>query len=192
MRWDVDDLSGLFMNPERTEPVIVALWHNQLGLALASYHRHYNPLRPHRRLATMVSASRDGGFLAHAMQLMNLHPIRGSSSRRGAQALREFITAARQGFDLAITPDGPRGPRYKVQEGVLAAAQLTGLPIVPAVHRAYPAYTIHSWDQFQIPYPFARCRVTFGPPIHVPRNCTEDQRQSLRQHLENELLREPI
>ena len=79
----------------------------------------------------MVSASRDGGILAGILEQFGVKPVRGSSSRRGPQALLEMTTWAERGYDLAITPDGPRGPRYKVQEGVISAAQLTGLPIVP-------------------------------------------------------------
>ena len=83
-------------------------------------------------MAAMVSASKDGGFLASILECFGVQPVRGSSSRRGPQALLELTGWAERGYDLAITPDGPRGPRYVVQEGIIALAQVTGLPIVPA------------------------------------------------------------
>ena len=80
----------------------------------------------------MVSASKDGAFLTSILECFQVQPVRGSSSRRGPQALLELTTWAERGYDLALTPDGPRGPRYVVQEGVMSLAQLTGLPIIAA------------------------------------------------------------
>ena len=85
-------------------------------------------------MAALVSASGDGGLLARVLELFRVQPVRGSSSRRGPQALRELTTWARRGFDLAITPDGPRGPCYVVDEGVIAAARELSLT-VPLVVR---------------------------------------------------------
>ena len=82
-------------------------------------------------MAALVSASKDGGFLSGILELFGVQPVRGSSSRRGPQALLELTTWAERGHDLTITPDGPRGPCYQVQDGVMSLAQLTGLPIVP-------------------------------------------------------------
>ena len=86
-----------------------------------------------------------------------LRPTRaGLSSRRGPQALRELVTWAERGFDIAVTPDGPRGPRYRVQPGVISLSQLTGLPIVPVGYHLSSKVSANSWDRFQIPLPFAR------------------------------------
>src|SRR5262249_17493705 len=108
---------------------------NRLGLALPLYRYYLARHQPERRLAAMVSASRDGGLLARILELFGVEPVRGSSSRRGPQALREMISWGERGYDLAITPDGPRGPCYTVQEGVISTAQITGLPIVPVSYR---------------------------------------------------------
>ena len=110
--------------------------------------------------------------------------MRGSSSRRGARALRELAAWGERGYDLAITPDGPRGPSYKVQEGVISTAQLTGLPIVPTSYHLNWKIRLKSWDHFQVPLPFARCRITTGPVVRVPREASESQREALRQKLE--------
>jgi lysophospholipid acyltransferase (LPLAT)-like uncharacterized protein len=137
----------------------------------------------------MVSASRDGGFLTHILERFQTDPVRGSTSRRGSQALRELVSWAQQGRDLAITPDGPRGPRYVVQDGIIALAQLTGLPIIPAGTRVRWKIQLRSWDRFQIPLPFTRCDILAGPPISVPRNATPEERESLRRQLEEALRR---
>src|SRR5271157_3309429 len=107
------------------QPVIFCLWHNRLAISMLVHRRHP------RKLAALVSASKDGALLAAVLGRFGVEQIRGSSSRRGPQALLELTSHAQKGYDLAVTPDGPRGPRYVVQEGVIALAQLTGLPIIP-------------------------------------------------------------
>jgi len=101
--------------------------------------------------------------------------------------LLELTSWAERGYDLAITPDGPRGPCYVVQEGVMGLAQLTGLPIMPVSY--YLGWKIRpkSWDRFQIPLPFSRCEMVFGTPVRVPREASEAEREALRQQLERTL-----
>jgi lysophospholipid acyltransferase (LPLAT)-like uncharacterized protein len=182
----LDDRSSLF-NGVPGEKFIFAIWHNRLALCLMLYQRYVVRFAPDRRMAAIVSASRDGGLLARILEHFNVEPIRGSSSRRGPQALLELRTWAARGYDLAITPDGPRGPRYVVQEGAMALAQVTGLPIIPASYHLSWKIRLKSWDGFQIPLPFSRCEVFAGRIIHVPREATDAERESLRQQLEAEL-----
>ncbi|NDB77338.1 MAG: DUF374 domain-containing protein, partial [Verrucomicrobia bacterium] len=131
LRWRWRDETNLFENGGK-EPVIFCLWHNRLALSLILFRRYVQSRQPQRKLAALVSASRDGGMLARVLELFDVEPVRGSSSRRGSQALRELVSAGGRGRDLAITPDGPRGPCYVVQEGIVSLAQLTGMAIVPA------------------------------------------------------------
>jgi lysophospholipid acyltransferase (LPLAT)-like uncharacterized protein len=138
-------------------------------------------------LAALVSASKDGGFLAAILECFKVQPVRGSSSRRGPQALLELTTWAERGYDLAITPDGPRGPCYVVQDGIMALAQVTGLPIIPASAHLRWKLRAKSWDRFQIPLPFSRCEMAYAKPIYVPREVTDAQREELRQQLERTL-----
>jgi lysophospholipid acyltransferase (LPLAT)-like uncharacterized protein len=99
--------------------------------------------------------------------------MRGSSSRRGAAALVGLRRALREGKDAAITPDGPRGPRYVVQPGVVKLAQASGVKIVP-LHVTYgSAWRLRTWDGFVIPKPFSRITVTFGELIAVPKDLDE-------------------
>jgi lysophospholipid acyltransferase (LPLAT)-like uncharacterized protein len=168
-------------------PVIFAIWHDRLALSLMIYRRYFARAWPGRRMAAIVSASRDGGLLARVLELSNVQPVRGSSSRRGAQAVLEMASWAARGYDLAITPDGPRGPRHTVQNGAVALAQVTGLPIVPVFLELSHKWRLRSWDRFQVPMPFARCRVFVGEALDVPREITGTQREELRQTLESRL-----
>ena len=165
-------------------PAIYCVWHNRLALCMPAYYSYVKKYRNTSGMAAMVSASKDGGFLAGILECFKVQPVRGSSSRRGPQALLELTTWAEGGYDLAITPDGPRGPLYVVQEGVMALAQLTGLPIVPVSYHANWKIRVKSWDRFQIPLPFSRCEMIYEKPIYVPREATDAEREKLRLQLE--------
>jgi lysophospholipid acyltransferase (LPLAT)-like uncharacterized protein len=177
--------AGMMENPP-SEPAIFCIWHNRLTLCMKAY-RYFSRRRDTPGMAAMVSASRDGGALAAILECFDIRPVRGSSSRRGHQALLELTTWAERGYDLAITTDGPRGPCYVVSDGVIFLAQLTGLPIIPFSFYAHRKIRLKSWDRFQIPLPFTRCEMTFFEPIHVPREATEADRERLRQELERAL-----
>ena len=151
---------------------------------MTAYYGYVKQHNPTPGMAAMVSASRDGGFLSAVLDCFRVQPVRGSSSRRGPQALLELTTWAERGYDLAITPDGPRGPCYHVQDGVMSLAQVTGLPIIPFSFHVNWKLRIRSWDRFQIPLPFSRCEMNFGKPIRVPRDAGDTAREELRQELE--------
>jgi len=185
LRGSWDDRAGV-VAPTHNQPVIFATWHNRILLSPFIY-RHLTRGKANRRLATLISASRDGGLIACVMELFGLIPARGSSSRRGAAALLDLVRHTRSGCDIAITPDGPRGPRYQAQEGIIVLAQVTGLPIVPVAYRLSWKKVLRSWDGFQIPLPFSRCEVTFGSPLQIPRDLTPEQVAALRAELESRL-----
>jgi lysophospholipid acyltransferase (LPLAT)-like uncharacterized protein len=186
MRFNFHDETGAFGGADKPR-IIIAVWHNRLALSMVIYQRYLRQADRSGRLAAMVSASRDGGVLASFLELFDVQPVRGSTSRRGPQALRELTTWAERGFHLAITPDGPRGPRYAVQEGIISLAQLTGLPIAPVSMNLSRKLQLHSWDRFQVPLPFSRCDVRVGPVLHVPPDADENIRATLRGELERVL-----
>lgn len=186
LRYRRDDRSG-YINVPIPGPAIYCIWHNRLALSMPAYFDYVKIHRNTCGLAAMVSASKDGGFLTGILECFNVQPVRGSSSRRGPQALLELTTWADRGYDLAITPDGPRGPIYVVQDGVMALAQLTGLPIVPVSYSVTWKIRVKSWDRFQIPLPFSRCEMIYEKPIYVPREATDDEREQLRLQLEAKL-----
>ncbi len=186
LRYRWDDRSKFFDDPPAKQAIYV-IWHNRLALAMKV---NYGYIRVRNRtagLAAMVSASKDGGFLAAILESFGVQPVRGSSSRRGPQALLELSSWAERGYDLAITPDGPRGPCYTVQPGVISLAQITGLPIVPVSYHLSWKIRVKSWDRFQIPLPFGRCELVLSTPVFVPRDADDAQREKLRQQLESEL-----
>ena len=187
LRFKIEDRSGLF-DGSNPGPIIFCVWHNRLAVCLSGYYAYARKRNRTLGMAAIVSASKDGGFLTAILERFGVQPVRGSSSRRGPQAMRELITWAEQGWDLAITPDGPRGPRYKIQQGVMSLAQLTGRPIVPAAYNLAWKICIKSWDRFQIPIPFSRCEVIVEQPVWVPREATDEQREILRQRLEQTLI----
>jgi lysophospholipid acyltransferase (LPLAT)-like uncharacterized protein len=186
LRFRLEDKSGYFSDAPQ-EKIIFAIWHNRLALALILYRRYVARRDRQHRLVALVSASRDGGLLAGIMEVFGVETVRGSSSRRGPQALREMVTWGRRGHDLALTPDGPRGPCYIVQEGVISTAQMTGMPIVPVTYHLNWKIRVKSWDRFQIPLPFARCTITIGDGLRVPRETNAAGREELRKHLEAKL-----
>ncbi len=186
VRFQLHDPAGVLAATSKDQRIF-ATWHNRLAFSLVIYRRYALPYAPDRRLAGMVSASRDGGLLARILELFGVEPVRGSSSRRGPQALLEMVSWAERGYDLAITPDGPRGPRYEVQDGVIATAQLAGLSIVPMSYYLPWKVQLKSWDRFQVPLPFGRCEVSIGKVVRVPRETTEAERETLRRQLEAEL-----
>lgn len=175
------------LDASRDGPCIFAIWHNRLAFSLVIHRRFVRDRIPGRRLAAMVSASRDGAMLAGVLEAFDVEPVRGSSSRRGAQALLELKSWADRGLDLAITPDGPRGPRYVVQTGVVALAHVTRLPIIPTAYRLPWKIQIRSWDRFQVPIPFGRCEVTLGEPLRV-EDGSESGIESARLELERRLI----
>jgi len=186
LRYRWTDRSGYF-DKGSPGPAIYCVWHNRLALCLVPYYGYVKKHNQTPGMAALVSASKDGGFLASILECFRVHPVRGSSSRRGPQALLELTSWAERGYDLAITPDGPRGPRYVVHEGIIGLAQVTGLPIIPASYYLGWKIQAGSWDRFQIPLPFSRCEVVLGRPTRVPREASDAEREALRQQLEQTL-----
>ncbi len=175
------------MEAGRDRPLIFCAWHNRLAYVMIAIREDIQP-KTGRRLAAMVSASRDGAFLVEILRAFDVEPVRGSTSRRGRQALLELSRQVKAGLHLGITPDGPRGPCYEIQDGILSLAQLTGLPIVPLGCQARRKVRFKSWDRFQLPWPLTRCDVAFGEPLEVPRKATDEQRNALKDDLKRRMM----
>jgi lysophospholipid acyltransferase (LPLAT)-like uncharacterized protein len=160
-RWEVLG-SENFLSKDGKACVYV-LWHGRL-LPCSFYHRN-------RGLATLISKHRDGDYIADVVERWwGFEAIRGSSSRGGSSALRQIVRTLRRGTSVAITPDGPRGPRQKMKTGPVIAAQLAGVPLVPVSAGTATAWWVGGWDRFMIPKPFSRIRLIFGDPIEIGRD----------------------
>lgn len=179
-RWEFHP--GVLANTNR--PVIFCVWHNRLGLSPTIYRAYTRHVRQSPLLTAVVSASRDGALIAGVLKSFGIDSARGSSSRRGAPAFLELVSAAEAGSDLAVTPDGPRGPRYSVQPGAIALAQVTGRPLIPVGPVIQWKFSLRSWDRFQVPLPFSRATIKFGEPIQI---APEHDREILRAELERRL-----
>jgi lysophospholipid acyltransferase (LPLAT)-like uncharacterized protein len=118
------------------------------------------------------------------MSMFGLGAIRGSSSRRAVSALIGMKKALREGFDVCVTPDGPRGPRYEVQPGVIKIAQSTGAEIIPIHIRYRAAWRLKTWDRFVIPKPFSRVSVVFDKPHRIPPDLDDAGFENARLALE--------
>lgn len=176
-----------FENLKVDGPAIFCIWHNRLPLALGSYRSPVFKGWPHEGMCAMISASRDGSFLSAVAEAFDVQPIRGSSSRRGPQALLEAVTWIKK-RSIAITPDGPRGPMYQIHDGIIVLAQLSGRPIIPTSNYVAWKLRLKSWDRFQIPLPFARCDLRYGDPLWVPREISDTDREDLRRELQRRML----
>lgn len=135
---------------------VMLLWHNRLFAAPEFYRRHLKQ----RRMAALISTSSDGAWLAGFLERVGIRPVRGSRYNRGAQALRECLSALNDGCDVAITPDGSRGPVYVMKPGSAALAIKTGAPVCLFSFQYATAWRARSWDRFFVPLPFSRVSVS--------------------------------
>lgn len=186
LRWRIEDPSGLLAQTPQ-EPVIFAFWHNRILMMPVLFRRHWSK-RKRDKMAVLVSASKDGEKLVKVLEQFDVICVRGSSSRRGRQALVELTKLVKDGYDIGITPDGPRGPKYKVQDGVIALAQVTQAAIVPVSWSAERKFVFRkAWDNFQVPVPFTRAVLRIGAPMAVGREEDEAGRENKRLELERVL-----
>jgi lysophospholipid acyltransferase (LPLAT)-like uncharacterized protein len=138
----------------------------------------------------IVSQSEDGEIIARILEKQGQEPIRGSTTRGGIRALAKQIRRLEESVRPgAVIPDGPQGPRFKAQPGVIVLAKKTGYPIVPVSYSAKKIKIFNSWDRFILPYPFTRCLAVYGEPIYVPKDVDSDGVNMYRLRLEQDLCR---
>lgn len=135
-------------------PVVYAFWHSQM-LPLLWHHRDQG-------VAVLISEHRDGELIARAAQALGYRTVRGSTTRGAGRALIGLISELERGGQVAVTPDGPRGPAHEFAPGAAIAAQRAGVPILPLAVHAERAWRLRSWDRFLIPKPFSRITVVYG------------------------------
>ena len=186
LRFRVRDDAGIIGGPA-TPRLIWAFWHNSL-FVIPHLLNHY---LSHRPGSALTSASQDGEILAAFLERFNVRPIRGSSSRQGAAALLEMKRLIEQGFDVAITPDGPRGPLYHLNPGVITLAQKTGALIMPIRVHYSRCWRLKTWDAFEIPKPFATVTIVLLPLYRVAATSSDEEFEPERARLER-VLREPV
>ena len=147
-------------------PVIYTFWHECM-LGLTYTHRK-------KGICILISRHRDGEYIARATLRLGFTSARGSSSAAGAAGIAGMVRAAERGHDLAVTPDGPKGPRHVVKAGVIHLASRTGVPIMPMSVEATRGIRLKSWDRFLIPLPFSKFVVGYADHIEVPRELAKE------------------
>ncbi len=163
----------------RRQHVIIAFWHGRLLMMAAGY-------RGEKGVA-LISLHHDGELISRTVKYFGLKSIRGSTTRGGFSAMRELLRAYQERYDIGITPDGPRGPRYRVQDGIIELARRTGMPIIPLTFNASRKMVFQSWDRFLLPYPFSRGVFIWGEPLLVPRQMDSHEFERKRHLLERRL-----
>ena len=167
---------------EKGTPAIGAFWHGRLLMMPFAYRG--------KKLSFLVSPHRDGQVVGKALQRFGFQAILGSTTRKGFTAFKNMLRAHKEGSDIALVPDGPRGPRFRVQIGVIELARLTGRPVVPLSFSASRKRIFNTWDRFLLPYPFSKGVIVWGEPVNVDphgdRNHLEEKRALLERRL-NEL-----
>lgn len=162
-------------------PFIFAFWHNRLMLPLYLF-RGMN-------VATLVSQSKDGEYITQVMLRCGLKVSRGSASRHGAEGLLGLMHFLKKGTSVAITPDGPRGPREIAQRGIIQLARLSGLPIAPVAFGCSRYIRLNSWDRMIIPFPFGQIHYELGDLITIPRTASKEDMETKRVEFETEMKR---
>ncbi len=161
---------------------IFAFWHSRI-LLLSYIYKQLNA-------SIMVSNSADGEVIAQVLQRHGHKAIRGSTRKGGLRALMHQITDMRtHGRPGVVIPDGPQGPRHKVQTGIILLSKKTGCPIIPLAYSSERRKVFKSWDRFMLPFPWARGIITYGNPIEVPAQADPDTIEHCARQLEQELNR---
>jgi lysophospholipid acyltransferase (LPLAT)-like uncharacterized protein len=162
--------------------VIFAVWHSRMLL--------FSYLCKGLNGTAMVSKSKDGELAARIIQKQGHEAVRGSTKKGGLHALSILIKKIKEENKPGlIVPDGPQGPRCKVQPGIVILAKKTGYPIVPFSYSAKKIKIFASWDRFILPLPFTKCRAVYGAPIYVPQDADKNEKKKRLMLLENELNR---
>ena len=183
LRFTIEDHASVIGAPPN-ERYIGALWHNRLLLLPFVIKRFL----PERRGAALISGSRDGALLADLVERFGFEVVRGSSSKKGASAIRQLAEVIARGKDAVITPDGPRGPAYELGQGIVFLAQQSGAAVVPINLEYSNSWRVRSWDRFILPKPFSTVRVIFGPPHRVAQTSTEADFERERARLQDAMM----
>jgi lysophospholipid acyltransferase (LPLAT)-like uncharacterized protein len=150
LTWRIE-FKGISLLREHNFEVLYVFWHENM----------LPPLFTHRgrSVGVIVSPSRDGELMSRVLRLLKFKVFRGDTEKKGSRALIKLIKYGRKGHEIAITPDGPKGPRRKAKKGFLLVAQKTGLPLLTVKITSSRCFRFSSWDKFMFPYPFSRIEI---------------------------------
>jgi len=180
LRYKIVDEGGFFQQ-DVSQPLVLLLWHNRILATPVLYGRHYGK---RKGLLVLTSPSRDGAYLSEFVRCFGLGSVRGSSSKRGAAALLDLMQKIEEGFDLCVTPDGPRGPRYSLGPGVILLSQRCQVPLVPLLIEYSAYWRFKSWDGFAVPKPYSAVTITILPKMQIGKTTSEAEFEAERKRVE--------
>jgi len=163
------------------EPFIMACWHGELLMIPYAYTKY----KKNPKVKLLISEHFDGNLIASTLKYFSFDAIRGSSTRGGAKALIESIRTLKSGYDLGITPDGPKGPRHKVSDGIVMMAQKANVKITLVRIQPTDFWQLNSWDKFIIPKPFGTIHYYISDLIDITQMKPEDAKEVLKDGLLN-------
>jgi len=179
LRWEIKEPQSLEPVRAAGKRMILTFWHGRIFMA--TYHFR------HRGITVMTSQNRDGDYIARVIERFGYRAARGSSSRGSRGATIECLRAMKDGGDLGITIDGPRGPRYVAKPGAAYLARKSGNPVVPFNISVEKKWVMGSWDHFQVPRPFERAVVLLENPIFVNESATEKEIEEAEVQIQSSL-----
>ncbi len=161
------------------ERAVVAFWHGRLLMMPF--------VLPGYSATILISQHRDGEYISRIAEWLGYAVVRGSATRGGARAFKQLLQCLKDGSHVAITPDGPKGPRRQIKSGAIELSRLSGMPILPVAFGAWPRTILKSWDHFLIPHPFARVVYIWGEPMYVPEDADKDTLEKFQSALAERL-----
>ena len=167
---------------KKNEAFILCFWHGRLLMMPLSWNKE-------KKINVLISTHSDGQLLSKTVKHFNIETITGSSSKGGSEAIRNIIKSLKSGISIGMTPDGPRGPRMKVNSAIIKIASLTGHKIVPLSYSVKKKFFLNSWDKFLIALPFGKGCFIWGKPIKIKKNISTNEDLKLSKRLENNLLK---
>jgi hypothetical protein len=169
-----------YVRPKGSQRYTFCMWHDHIVLAAFSL-KTFN-------LAGLISQHRDGGYLADSVMMAGIRPVRGSTSRGGLEAVREILSLP--DLHLAMTPDGPRGPRHEMKDGIIYISSRSHRPVVPCALLADRFWSVPgSWTDMLIPRPFSKVVLIAGTPMVIPEDCDRDDFALWAELLQTEMAR---
>jgi lysophospholipid acyltransferase (LPLAT)-like uncharacterized protein len=181
-RWEVENTETLDSMIRDGKPFIICFWHGRLLMFPPAW-------RWKAKMNILISRHRDGRVIARALRHFGVGTIEGSTSRGGGRALRDLLRALRGGEYIGVTPDGPRGPRMRASAGVIRAARLADVPILPTSYAASRRRVLRSWDRFILALPFTRGVIRVGDPVWPAKSGDAADIEAVRAQLEDALNR---
>ena len=167
---------------KKNEAFILCFWHGRLLMMPLSWNKE-------KKINVLISTHSDGQLLSKTVKHFNIETITGSSSKGGSEAIRNIIKSLKSGISIGMTPDGPRGPRMKVNSAIIKIASLTGHKIVPLSYSVKKKFFLNSWDKFLVALPFGKGCFVWGKPIEVKKNISSNEDSKLSNKLEKILLK---